>query len=78
MRYLILLLLVGCANRARITGTVLDDQMYFDRMVKIKILNAPDSGNTWVKLNKRQLKHVKPGDKVIFYVKTKKVEYESR
>ena len=77
MKYLIPLLLVGCANRAKLTGTVLDDQMYFDRMVPVEVINAPDSA-TWVKLNKRQLKHVKPGDKVVFYVKTSKVEYENR
>jgi uncharacterized lipoprotein NlpE involved in copper resistance len=77
MKYLIPLLLVGCANRAKLTGTVLDDQMYFDRMVPVEVINAPDSA-TWVKLNKKQLKHVKPGDEVIFYVKTAKVKYENR
>jgi ASC-1-like (ASCH) protein len=77
MRFIVPLLLVGCATRAKMNGTVLDDQMYFDRMVPVEIVNAPDSA-MWVKLNKRQLKHVKPGDKVIFYVKTTKVEYESR
>jgi ASC-1-like (ASCH) protein len=54
-----------------------DDQMYFDRMVPVEVINAPDSA-TWVKLNKKQLKHVKPGDEVIFYVKTAKVKYENR
>lgn len=78
MKFLTLLFLAGCsANRAKMTGTVLNDQMYFDRMVAVEITNAPDSG-MWIKLNKKQLKHVKPGDKVIFYVKTTKVEYESR
>ena len=77
MKYLIPLLLVGCANRAKLTGTVLDDQMYFDRMVPVEVINAPDSA-TWVKLNKKQLTHVKPGDEVIFYVKTVKVKYENR
>jgi len=78
MKFLILLLLVGCStNRAKMTGTVLNDQMYFDRMVAVEVTNAPDSG-MWIKLNKKQLKHVKPGDKVIFYVKTAKVEYEGR
>ena len=78
MKFVILFLLAGCsANRAKMTGTVLNDQMYFDRMVAVEVTNAPDSG-MWVKLNKKQLKYVKPGDKVIFYVKTKKVEYEAR
>tara|TARA_R110002073_G_C9264106_1_gene563710 strand:+ start:469 stop:702 length:234 start_codon:yes stop_codon:yes gene_type:complete len=77
MKYLIPLLLIGCASRAKLTGTVLDDQMYFNRMVPVEVINAPDSA-TWVKLNKRQLKYVKPGDKVVFYVKTVRVEYESR
>jgi len=78
MKFLTLLLMIGCsANRAKMTGTVLNDQMYFDRMVAVEVTNAPDAG-MWIKLNKRQLKHVKPGDKVIFRVKTVKVEYESR
>ena len=76
MKYLIPLLLLGCANRAKLTGTVLDDQMYFDRMVPVEVVNAPDSA-TWVKLNKRQLRHVKPGDTVVFYVKTTKVDYQT-
>ena len=63
--------------KAKMTGTVLDDQMYFNGMVPVEVINAPDAG-TWVKLNKRQLRYVKPGDKVIFYVKTVKVEYENR
>ena len=77
MKYLALLLLSGCASKAKMNGIVLDDQMYFERMVPVEVVNAPDTG-TWVKLNKRQLKYVKPGDKVIFYVKIKKVEYETR
>ncbi len=76
MKFLIPFLLVGCAKRAKLTGTVLDDQMYFDRMVPVEIINAPEA-KAWVKLNKRQLRHVKPGDKVIFYVKTAKVEYQT-
>jgi ASC-1-like (ASCH) protein len=77
MKFLVLLALVGCStNRARMTGTVMDDQMYFDRMVPVEIANAPDS-RVWVKLNKKQLRHVKPGDKVVFYVTTAKVEYDS-
>ncbi len=78
MKFLTLFLLLGCsANKARMTGTVLDDQMYFDRMVPVEITNAPDA-KVWIKLNKTQLRHVKPGDKVVFYVKTAKVEYEAR
>ena len=78
MRFLTLLFLVGCsANKARMTGTVIDDQMYFDRMVPVEVANAPDS-RIWIKLNNKQLKHVKPGDKVVFYVRTSNVEYETR
>jgi ASC-1-like (ASCH) protein len=77
MKFLIPLFLAGCAGRAKMNGTVLDDQMYFDRMIPVEVINAPDS-KMWVKLNRRQLKHVKPGDKVVFYVKTTKVEYASR
>tara|TARA_Y100001938_G_C8084266_1_gene430968 strand:- start:491 stop:727 length:237 start_codon:yes stop_codon:yes gene_type:complete len=78
MKFLTLLFLVGCsANRAKLNGTVVDDQMYFDRMVLVEITNAPGAF-TWVKLNKKQLKHVKNGDKVVFYVKTAKVEYETQ
>ena len=78
MKYLPLFLLLGCsAKKARMTGTVLDDQMYFDRMVPVEITNAPDA-KVWIKLSKTQLRHVKPGDKVVFYVKTTNVEYEAR
>lgn len=78
MKFLSLFLALGCsANKARMTGTVLDDQMYFDRMVPVKITNAPDA-KVWVKLSKTQLRHVKPGDKVVFYVKTDRVEYKAR
>ena len=78
MKYLPLFLLLGCsAKKARMTGTVLDDQMYFDRMVPVEVANAPDS-RIWIKLNNKQLKHVKPGDKVVFYVRTSNVEYETR
>jgi len=78
MKFFTFFILMGCsANRAKMTATVTDDQMYFDRMVPVQITNAPDS-RMWVKLNKKQLMHTKPGDKVIFYVKTAKVEYESQ
>ncbi len=77
MKCLVFILMAGCANRARMSGVVLDDQMYFDRMVPVEVTNAPNA-RTWVKLNKKQLKHVKPGDKVVFYVKTARVEYEAK
>jgi len=78
MKFLTLLFLVGCsASKAKLNGTVVDDQMYFDRMVLVEITNAPGAFS-WVKLNKRQLRHVKAGDKVVFYVKTAKVHYEAR
>ena len=78
MNLMTLLLLTGCsATKATMTGTVVDNRMYFDRMVKVKVANAPES-YTWVKLNEKQLRHVKVGDKVVFYVKTAKVDYESR
>jgi trimethylamine:corrinoid methyltransferase-like protein len=78
MRLMSLFLLASCAaNKAKMTGTVVDDRMYFDRMVRVKVTNAPSS-YTWVKLNEKQLTHVKTGDKVTFYIKTGKVEYEAR
>tara|TARA_B100000902_G_C26468752_1_gene509068 strand:- start:169 stop:405 length:237 start_codon:yes stop_codon:yes gene_type:complete len=78
MKFLTLLFLVGCsASKAKLNGTVVDDQMYFDRMVLVEITNAPGAF-TWVKLNKKQLKHVKAGDKVVFYVRTSKVQYETQ
>ena len=78
MKFVMLFLLAGCAaNKAKMTGTVKSEQVYFDGMIAVEVTNAPDS-RTWVKLNKRQLKHIKSGDKVIFYVKTQKVVNESR
>ena len=78
MKFLILFFALGCsANKAKMTGVVLDERMYFDRMVKVKVTNAPDA-YTWVKLTNKQLNHVKTGDKVVFYVKTSDIEYEAR
>ncbi len=78
MKLLVLLTLFGCsANKAKMTGVVLDERMYFDRMVKVKVTNAPDA-YTWIRLSNKQLKHVKTGDKVVFYVKTSDIEYEAR
>ncbi len=58
------------------TGTVTSDQIYFDRMVPVRVTNAPNA-TMWVRLNKRQLRHVQPGDKVIFYVKTSRLTHNS-
>ena len=78
MKFFTLFMLVGCtANKAKMTATITHDQMYFDRMVPVQITNAPDS-RMWIKLNKKQLMHAKPGDKVVFYVTTANVEYESQ
>lgn len=78
MKFFALFLMIGCsANKAKMTGTVKHDQMYFDRMVPVNVTNAPDS-QIWIKLNEKQLMHVKPGDRVVFYVKTVKVEYETK
>tara|TARA_Y100001937_G_C6944792_1_gene252005 strand:- start:342 stop:581 length:240 start_codon:yes stop_codon:yes gene_type:complete len=79
MKFLVLFFALGCsANKAKMTGIVLHDQMYFDQMVPVQVTNAPPDSFIWIKLNNKQLTHVKPGDKVVFYVKTKSVEYETR
>ena len=79
MNFVLMFLAFGCtANKAKMTGIVLHDQMYFDRMVPVQVTNAPPDSFVWIKLNDKQLTHVKPGDKVVFYVKTKKVEYETK
>ena len=78
MKFILLSFILGCsANKAKMTGTIVNDQMYFDRMVPVEIENAPDS-RMWIKLSKKQMRYAKPGDKVIFYVKTAEVRYETK
>lgn len=78
MKFLILFFALGCsATKAKMNGIVLDERMYFDNMVRVRVTNAPDA-YMWVRLNKKQMKHVKEGDRVTFYVQTSNVQYEAR
>lgn len=65
MKYLLAILLVGCAHqRVALVGTV---DIVEDEWCTVEIVGDSD-GPTWVKLNNRQMKKVKEGDRVIFYV----------
>ena len=68
----------GCAaHRTNLTGIVDSEQIYFDGQIAVKVTNAPNA-RVWVKLNKKQLKYIKRGDRIEFSVVTKKVVDESR
>ena len=71
-------LLVGCAstNRMKMSGTIANDEIYFDGWVAVKIVNAPEETMLWVRLNKKQLEQAKTGTNVIFYVHAKEVHNE--
>jgi hypothetical protein len=65
MRYLLAILLVGCVHqRVALVGTV---DIVEDAWCTVEIAEDGD-GPTWVKLGGRQMKKVKEGDRVIFYV----------
>lgn len=66
MRYLLLLLLLGCSmHRTTMKGTVdnIDGEW-----VAVEVINENDA-KTWVKLNKQQFRSLKEGDKVVFILK---------
>jgi len=66
MRILILFLLSGCSmHRTTMTGTV---DVVEGEWVSIEVSSASDA-KTWVKLNRKNMRVLKEGDKVIFYVK---------
>jgi len=66
MKNLILIFLMGCAHhKTPMTGTI---DVVEGEWCAIEIEDANNTV-TWIKLNKRKLRHVKEGDKVIFYVK---------
>lgn len=76
MKFLALLFLVGCsANKAKMMGVVVEERMYFDNMVRIGVLNAPDNTYMWVKLSDKQLSTITKGDRVVFYVKTARIQH---
>ena len=77
MRFLPLLLLLGCAAKKTKMVGVADRTVYFDGWVPVEVQNAPD-GRTWVRLNKKQLEDLKHGSRIVFYVKTTEVQNESR
>ncbi len=77
MRLLPLLMLLGCAaNKTKMTG-IAETTVYFDGWVPVEVQNAPDS-RTWVRLNKRQLKQLKSGSRIVFHVKATEVQNASR
>ena len=76
-RLLLLLVLCGCAaNKSKMTGIVTSKDVFFDGHVVVRVVNAPNA-RMWVKLNKKQLKKVRIGDRVEFYVKTQKVNHQN-
>ena len=78
MKYLILLMMMGCGvSKTKMNGIVMTQDVYFDGMVPVEVTNAP-GGHTWVKLSKRQLRHIKAGDRITFYVKAKSVKHVRR
>jgi len=65
MKYLLAMLLVGCTHkRIALVGTV---DIIEDEWCTVELVGESDNP-TWVKLNNRQMKSVKEGDRVIFYV----------
>lgn len=73
MRFLPLLMLLGCAANKTTMSGIADKTVYFDGWVSVKVHNAPD-GKTWVRLNKKQIKQLKDGSRIIFRVETIKVQ----
>ncbi len=73
MRLLPLLMLLGCAANKTTMSGIADKTVYFDGWVSVKVHNAPD-GKTWVRLNSKQLKQLKDGSRIVFKVKTIKVQ----
>ena len=60
------LMVAGCSmHRTTMTGTV---DVVDGEWVSIEVVNATDA-KTWVKLNRKNMRVLKEGDKVVFYVK---------
>jgi len=72
MKYLILILMTGCAtmHKTAMRGTV---DVVEDEWVAVEVGSATDT-KTWVKLNRKNMKTLKEGDRVIFYVKVESGE----
>jgi len=66
MRYLFLLLTLGCSMHKTSLRGVAD--VVEDEWITVEVTGA-NNANTWVKINRRSLKGIREGDKVIFYVK---------
>tara|TARA_Y100000592_G_scaffold81646_1_gene129507 strand:+ start:776 stop:949 length:174 start_codon:yes stop_codon:yes gene_type:complete len=56
------------------TGVISSSETYFDEWVLIKVTNTPASPTMWIKLDKKQLKKIRKGSNVVFYVKLKEVK----
>ena len=66
MRFLFLFLGLGCSmHRTTMTGAV---DVIEGEWVVIEITNS-NNAKAWVKLNKKNFRGLKEGDKVVFYVK---------
>ena len=66
MKYLFLILMSGCSmHRTTMSGTV---DVVEGEWVSIEVTSANDA-KTWVELNRKNMRVLKEGDKVVFYVK---------
>jgi len=66
MKYLFLLLMTGCAmHKTTMLGTV---DVIDGEWVSIEVTSAEDT-KTWVRLNRKNMRVLKEGDKVVFYVR---------
>ena len=66
MRYLLLLAMLGCSmHRTTLQGTV---DVVEGEWVSVEVNSATDA-KTWVRINRKNMRGLKEGDKVIFYVK---------
>ncbi len=66
MRYLLLLTMLGCSmHRTTLQGTV---DVVEGEWVSVEVNSATDA-KTWVRINRKNIRGLKEGDKVIFYVK---------
>lgn len=73
IRFLPLLLLLGCGSSKATMSGVADKTVYFDGWVPVKVHNAPEA-KTWVRLNKKQLAQLEDGSRIVFEVRVVKVQ----
>ncbi len=69
MRFLFLLLMIGCSvNRTKMTGVITSTEVYFDGWVPVQVTNAPGAPTMWVRLDAKQLEVAKLCSDVVFYI----------